>query len=176
MNTFKTATITASLVGLALGAALVGSIAAADPSAAPTVDQAQSAPIVNTDAPTAPETTTPTTAPSAPATAPEESVATPDPSSNWTPEPTPSETTTTEPTPTSDPTTDAPIVCAPWMEPGWANTSCIWAMPNAGGTLQLKACAEEDSQNCYWDATQRGNGQGRSFINIRGHIFYEDAE
>lgn len=84
-------------------------------------------------------------------------------------------TATPTPTPTTTPQPPQPKACAPWMEPGWAGASCIWAMPNAGGTLELKACANEDSQNCYWDATMRGNGQGRSFINIRGHLFYEEA-
>lgn len=92
------------------------------------------------------------------------------------------ETPAATPSPTPTPTlgTLPQRVCAPWMEPGWYGPdgnaqSCIWAMPNAGGTLELKACATEDSENCYWDATIRGNGQGRSFINIRGHVFFEEA-
>lgn len=88
-----------------------------------------------------------------------------------------------EPTPTDTPATpavNAPLTCAPWMEGGWLGldgqpTSCIWAMSNPGGTLELKACAEEDSQDCYWDATIRGDRTGRSFINIRGHYFYEET-
>lgn len=70
------------------------------------------------------------------------------------------------------------IKCAPWEEPGWLNshgepTGCVWAMPSDGGTIILTQCAEEDSTNCYWDATKRGNGKGRNFININGHTFYE---
>jgi len=193
VNTLKRTTITASLVGIALGAALVGSIAAADPSAAPTTPT-----VVTTDAPDitvnpcdaapVPDTRTdvcatpdgqlvPTPTPSAPATAPEESVTTPDASSNWTAQPLPATVNTPTPTPTTgNPSYDNPRECAPWMSPGWANASCLWDMPNPGGTLVLKACEQEDSDNCYWDATIRGNGQGRSFINIRGHQFFEDGK
>lgn len=34
------------------------------------------------------------------------------------------------------------------------------------------ACAQEDSTNCYWDATIRGNGQGNSFIDVDGTAYY----
>jgi hypothetical protein len=29
-------------------------------------------------------------------------------------------------------------------------------------------CAVEDDRTCYWDATQSGNGQGQSFVDILG--------
>jgi len=29
-------------------------------------------------------------------------------------------------------------------------------------------CAEEDSTNCFWESTARGNGSGSSFVNIAG--------
>lgn len=37
-------------------------------------------------------------------------------------------------------------------------------------------CAHEDSPGpCYWDASVRGNGQGRSFvITDDGEVFYDD--
>lgn len=38
----------------------------------------------------------------------------------------------------------------------------------------LPACATEDSSNCYWDASTRGNREGRSFIDIGGVIYYTD--
>lgn len=38
----------------------------------------------------------------------------------------------------------------------------IWALVIA----ILPACAVEDASNCYWDAQERGNGMGRSFIAI----------
>lgn len=38
----------------------------------------------------------------------------------------------------------------------------IWAIVMAA----LPACAVEDSSNCYWNAEQRGNGIGRSFVAI----------
>lgn len=36
------------------------------------------------------------------------------------------------------------------------------------------ACATEDSTNCYWDATLHGNGEGRSFIDIDGTLYFQD--
>lgn len=33
-------------------------------------------------------------------------------------------------------------------------------------------CAQEDSQNCYWLAAERGNGQGDSFIDLGGVTYY----
>lgn len=36
----------------------------------------------------------------------------------------------------------------------------------------LPACAQEDSHNCFWDATIKGNGQGNSFIDINGTAYY----
>lgn len=35
----------------------------------------------------------------------------------------------------------------------------------------LQACPTEDSTDCYWDAS-RGNGTGRSFVDIGGAVFY----
>lgn len=35
----------------------------------------------------------------------------------------------------------------------------------------LPACETEDAQNCYWDAQERGNGQGESFVDIRGERY-----
>lgn len=34
------------------------------------------------------------------------------------------------------------------------------------------ACPTEDSHNCFWDATIRGNGRGNSFIDIDGTAHY----
>lgn len=36
------------------------------------------------------------------------------------------------------------------------------------------ACELEDSPNCYWDATSAGNGEGVSFIDVDGFVFYAD--
>ena len=36
----------------------------------------------------------------------------------------------------------------------------------------LPACASEDSSNCYWNASARGNHQGVSFIDIGGRVYY----
>lgn len=36
----------------------------------------------------------------------------------------------------------------------------------------LPACATEDSDNCWWDATEQGNGEGLSFVVIDGEVIY----
>lgn len=41
-----------------------------------------------------------------------------------------------------------------------------------GETYSLPPCPSEDSSNCYWDATTRGNGQGTSFVNLNGVTYY----
>lgn len=38
----------------------------------------------------------------------------------------------------------------------------------------LPPCATEDSDNCYWDALERGNGQGTSFVSYKGKWYYMD--
>jgi len=78
------------------------------------------------------------------------------------------------PTPAS-----TPLVCPPWTSPGVLGAdgranSCLWNMPESGGKIVLPPCAQEDSLNCYWDASKRGNGLGKSFININGTYFYAE--
>lgn len=36
-----------------------------------------------------------------------------------------------------------------------------------GSIVALPPCQNEDDTNCYWDAQQHGNGQGKSFFAIR---------
>ena len=36
----------------------------------------------------------------------------------------------------------------------------------------LPPCPVEDSNNCFWDARQRGNGKGESFYVIDGVVSY----
>ena len=38
----------------------------------------------------------------------------------------------------------------------------------------LPDCKTEDSDNCYWDALERGNGQGTSFVSYKGKWYYMD--
>lgn len=41
------------------------------------------------------------------------------------------------------------------------------------GPVALPPCESEDSVSCYWDASTRGNGQGRSFwVNEYGAVYY----
>lgn len=39
-------------------------------------------------------------------------------------------------------------------------------------TVVLELCQTEDSDNCYWNATLQGNGNGKSFINFDGTTQY----
>ncbi|WNO27760.1 membrane protein [Microbacterium phage Huwbert] len=42
------------------------------------------------------------------------------------------------------------------------------------GIEELPPCATEDSDNCYWDASVQGNGEGRSFDVRDGVVTYWD--
>jgi hypothetical protein len=56
---------------------------------------------------------------------------------------------------------------------GW----CTDAIADAGGICHgepVPPCPTEDSANCYWDAT-RGNGTGRSFVDIDGTVYYQEV-
>lgn len=67
--------------------------------------------------------------------------------------------------PTVDPTPgSAPSIQVP--------DKVIAEFPN----LELPPCAQEDSQNCYWDATKMGNGEGTSFINWNGIYYYPEVK
>lgn len=37
-------------------------------------------------------------------------------------------------------------------------------------------CATEDSSDCYWDAAERGNGTGASFLDVGGAIIWQGAK
>lgn len=37
----------------------------------------------------------------------------------------------------------------------------------------LPACDTEDGNNCSWDASEQGNGQGSSFIVLDHKVWYE---
>lgn len=42
-------------------------------------------------------------------------------------------------------------------------------------TIQFDECKTEDSNNCYWNAKEHGNGEGRSFIALKdGTIVFID--
>jgi len=52
---------------------------------------------------------------------------------------------------------------------------CTDRIADAGGMCEgplLPECETEDSDNCAWDATVQGNGQGRSFYVIDGKVTY----
>jgi hypothetical protein len=55
---------------------------------------------------------------------------------------------------------------------------CTDAIADGGGTCHgepVPPCAEEDSTDCYWDAASRGNGIGRSFVDIAGKVYYQEV-
>lgn len=43
---------------------------------------------------------------------------------------------------------------------------------NTGSKWSVPTCKHEDSSNCYWDAKRRGNGHGRSFVALKGKVYY----
>lgn len=45
------------------------------------------------------------------------------------------------------------------------------AGPNGYGYV-LPPCEQEDSENCFWDGSVRGSGNGWSFVNINGENYY----
>jgi len=40
----------------------------------------------------------------------------------------------------------------------------------------LPPCQAEDSDNCYWDASARGNGLGNSFVGFMGETYYTEGK
>jgi hypothetical protein len=55
---------------------------------------------------------------------------------------------------------------------------CTDAIADAGGICKgepLPPCPTEDSDNCYWDAGTRGNGDGESFVTEYGITTYGDG-
>ena len=39
-----------------------------------------------------------------------------------------------------------------------------------GSAWHFTPCKEEDSRNCFWWAPKRGNGKGKSFVDLRGKV------
>ena len=58
----------------------------------------------------------------------------------------------------------------------------VHAVPRAAGHLEVSfnngakwivaPCKEEDGSRCYWDAGNRGNGIGHSFVRLYHRYFY----
>ena len=36
----------------------------------------------------------------------------------------------------------------------------------------IQPCIAEDSHNCYWDASTRGNKRGHSYTDLNGEVWY----
>jgi hypothetical protein len=53
--------------------------------------------------------------------------------------------------------------------------SMLTGMSEPTGKVELSPCAAEDSENCYWNAQDRGNGEGTSFIRLDGVTYYPEA-
>lgn len=43
---------------------------------------------------------------------------------------------------------------------------------NNGAAYRLNPCRVEDGRQCYWDADNRGNGIGRSFVSVGGRVIF----
>lgn len=41
---------------------------------------------------------------------------------------------------------------------------------NNGAAYRLQPCRVEDGRHCYWDADDRGNNLGRSFVVVAGRV------
>jgi hypothetical protein len=54
----------------------------------------------------------------------------------------------------------------------------LWGGPEAVAPPEstLPACVTEDSDNCFWDAREQGNGAGLSFVTLNGTTYYEGGE
>lgn len=49
-----------------------------------------------------------------------------------------------------------------------------YAVDDLQASFILPPCATEDSDNCFWDAQERGNRLGRSFVTVNGtRLFVE---
>ena len=52
---------------------------------------------------------------------------------------------------------------------GLLTMSAVLALSGALITVRQTPCPTEDSTNCFWDAQSRGNGQGRSYMDLFGY-------
>jgi hypothetical protein len=76
----------------------------------------------------------------------------------------------------TDPANDADDASAPTVTPEPGSPATI-KLPIAqmGPNIVIPPCPTEDSENCYWDAAQRGNGIGTSFIRFDGVTYYPEG-
>lgn len=57
---------------------------------------------------------------------------------------------------------------------GYAVVGCLAiVIDSMTSVVVLMPCDTEDSDNCYWDAEQQGNGVGKSFVVLDGKVYYE---
>lgn len=50
------------------------------------------------------------------------------------------------------------------------------AASGSSDDLTLPRCESEDQlSNCYWDASEQGNGKGTDFVVIDGVVFYPEG-
>lgn len=57
-----------------------------------------------------------------------------------------------------------------YVEPSGARR--LYVELNNGAAYRLSPCRVEDGRHCYWDADDRGNGAGRSFVRVSGRTVY----
>lgn len=53
-------------------------------------------------------------------------------------------------------------------------TPFLWAEFNDGRVVILRPCKVEDGRRCWWDAANRGNGIGTSFVSYGGRLTFID--
>lgn len=58
-----------------------------------------------------------------------------------------------------------------WPSLGTAPRNTLIVDFNTGSQYEFTACKYEDSNNCFWNAKKRGNGEGRSFVTLRNKTY-----
>ena len=57
---------------------------------------------------------------------------------------------------------------------GYALDSTADPLPTPAPSSTLPPCEYEDSDNCFWDAQSRGNGEGTSFVVLDNIVYYPE--
>lgn len=53
-------------------------------------------------------------------------------------------------------------------------TVTVTPEPTPAPSSTLPPCEYEDSDNCFWDAQSRGNGEGTSFVVLDNIVYYPE--
>jgi hypothetical protein len=69
-------------------------------------------------------------------------------------------------------TTGANAATRPDLGSAPASTIAKVYTPKSGSTLPPCATEEDFNHNCFWDAAKRGNGLGKSYVDLGGNVYY----